>query len=89
MDSMAEKAAALISLRNEFCQNHPIEMSVVQEKIIKEWCRGCDRIEMELTAAVLEKADDFQVGVHMACFKALLEDSLFKAPVSSAAEARS
>lgn len=87
MDAVAEKAAALTSLAAEFCQNHPVDIAVVREKILLEWAHGCDRIDMELTAAVLEKTDDFQVSVHMSAFKALLEDSIFKAPVSSAQEA--
>lgn len=88
MENIAEKAAALVSLAHEFRANHPVEFAVVQEKVLQEWSHGCDRIDMELTAALLEKSDDFAPGSHMPCFKSLLEDSLFKAPVSSNQEAR-
>ena len=67
---LAEKAACLVSLADEFCSEHPITMETVQKKILDEWSSGCKRI-----------------ATHMPCFKALLEESLFRAPVSSSQEA--
>ena len=85
---MAEKAACLVSFAEEFCSEHPISMETVQEKILDEWSTGCKRIDMELSAQLLEKSDSFAIATHMPCFKALLEESLFRAPVSSSQEAR-
>lgn len=87
MEAVAEKAAALTSLAAEFCSEHPVSIEVVREKVLEEWARGCERIDCELTAALLEKNEGFQVGQSMPCFKALLEDNIFKAPVSSTQEA--
>ncbi|CAK9068414.1 unnamed protein product [Durusdinium trenchii] len=86
MEAVAEKAAALTSLAAEFCSEHPVSIEVVREKVLEEWARGCERIDCELTAALLEKNEGFQVGQSMPCFKALLEDNIFKAPVSSTQE---
>ena len=84
---LAEKAACLVSLADEFCSEHPISHETVQRKILDEWSTGCTRIDMELSAQLLEKTDGFAIATHMPCFKALLEESLFRAPVSSSAEA--
>ena len=84
---LAEKAACLVSLADEFCSEHPITMETVQKKILDEWSSGCKRIDMELAAQLLEKSESFAIATHMPCFKALLEESLFRAPVSSSQEA--
>ena len=87
MEAAAEKAAALTSMINEFSALHPIPQDVLREKILKEWARGSDRIEVELNAALLDKADTFEIAVHMPSFKALLDNHLVAAPVSSSTEA--
>lgn len=86
MEGVAEKAAALVSLAKEFCKEHPVAMTVVEEKILKAWSEGDERIDMDVHAALLEKLDQFEVGLNMPCFKALLDDALFKAPVASEVE---
>ena len=86
MENVAEKAAVLSSFAKEFCREHPIDMSVVEERVLKLWSSGDDRIDMELHAALLDKGDDFEIVKNMPSFKSLLDDSLFKAPVSSAQE---
>ncbi|CAL1146424.1 unnamed protein product [Cladocopium goreaui] len=83
---LAEKAACLVSLADEFCSEHPITMETVQKKILDEWSSGCKRIDMELAAQLLQKSESFAIATHMPCFKALLEESLFRAPVSSSQE---
>ena len=37
---LAEKAACLVSLADEFCSEHPITMETVQKKILDEWPRS-------------------------------------------------
>lgn len=86
MENVAEKAPVLSSFAKEFCREHPIDMSVVEERALKLWSSGDDRIDMELHAALLDKGDDFEIVKNMPSFKSLLDDSLFKAPVSSAQE---
>ena len=86
MEGVAEKAAVLSSFAKEFCREHPIGMEVVEDRVLKPWAAGDDRIDMELHAALLDRNDDFEIVKHMPCFKTLLGDSLFKAPVNSAQE---
>lgn len=52
-----------------------------------QWAHGCEQADCEISAALLEKTETFQVAQRMPCFKAMLEDSLFKTPVTSAQEA--
>ena len=83
MEGVAEKAAALCGLAKEFCKEHPVDYDVVNAKVLKCWAEGDERIDMEVHAALLEKLEQFEVGLNMPCFKALLDDAIFKAPVSS------
>ncbi|CAK8987791.1 Uncharacterized protein SCF082_LOCUS1126 [Durusdinium trenchii] len=86
MEGVAEKSAALCGMAKEFCKDHPVAPDVVEVKILKAWAEGDERIELELQAALLEKLDQFEVGLNMPCFKAFLDDAIFKAPVSSMQE---
>ena len=61
---LAEKAACLVSLADEFCSEHPITMETVQKKILDEWSSGCKRIDMELAAQLLEKSESFAIAIH-------------------------
>ena len=85
MEQEAEKAAAITSLAKEFCQEHAVATDLVEQRILVAWANGDERIDMELNAAILEKLDSFEVG-KMPCFKALLDESIFNAPISSAQE---
>lgn len=87
MEAVAEKAAALHALALEFCSEHPVPLETVKQRVLTEWSQGCERIDCEISAALLEKSDSFQIAQQMPCFKSLLEDSLFRTPVSSAQEA--
>ncbi|CAK9096491.1 unnamed protein product [Durusdinium trenchii] len=86
MEAVAEKAAALHALALEFCSEHPVPLETVKQRVLTEWSQGCERIDCEISAALLEKSDSFQIAQQMPCFKSLLEDSLFRTPVSSAQE---
>ena len=87
LEALAEKAAALTAMINEFRALHPVPEDVLNEKILKEWACGSDRIDVELNAALLDKADSFEVAANTPCFKALLDQRLTMAPVTSVSEA--
>ena len=83
VEGVAEKAAALCGMAREFCKEHPVAYDQVEIKVLKPWAEGDERIDMEVDAALLEKQETFEVGLHMPCFKSMLDDAIFKAPVTS------
>ena len=82
IEKMAETAAAIWSLGNEFMAQCAVPKEMVEREWFEAWAQGADHIDMEVQAALLDKADSFEVAQHIPSLKRLVDAHILSAPVS-------
>ena len=82
VEQLSERAAALWHLGQELNNNVPIKESVLKKEWYEAWANGCNHIDVELQAILLEKRDDFEVTKNVPMFKRIVEEHIMTAPVN-------
>ena len=82
LENMAECAAAVWSLGNEFIMSVAVPKEVVVNEWFESWAAGADHIDLEVQSLLLDKAETFDVVQHIPTLKRIADAHVFKAPVS-------
>ena len=81
MESLAERASALIAFGKEVQQQVPLPDALLEEAWLRPWQRGDDHVDTELQAVMHEKNEQFNPSQHVPTLRKLVDSHLFSAPV--------
>ena len=82
VDSLSERGAVVWATGQELMDRIPIKLEVVETKWYNKWADGSEHIDTEITAAILEKRDDFDVLKDIGTFRELIDLHHTNAPVA-------
>ena len=71
LESLAERAAACLSLAAELQLTVPIKDTVIEEQWVGAWRGGSDQVDVELQAVLLDKSNEFDVTLQVPNTEAL------------------
>lgn len=87
-EALAERAAACLAMARELQLQVPIQEQKILDAFVEPWRKGSDSVDFELQAVLLDKADTFDVAMHMPTLKKLVDDHVFSTPVSLTTDAQ-
>ena len=87
-EALAERAAACLAMARELQLQVPIPEKTILDAFVEPWRMGSEHVDFELQAVLMDKADTFDVAMHMPTLKKLVDDHVFSTPVSQTKDAQ-
>lgn len=81
MDQLAERAAFIWNVGQEFLQQVPVKPGDLQTGFYDLWAFGSSSVDTDAQAALMDKSASFDVTKSMSSLRALMEAHLFTSPV--------
>ena len=81
VEAMAERAAAAWEFARELQTHLPIPDAQIEEAWLGPWSRGSEHVDTEIQAVLLEKADSFNIMLHLPTLRKLVDEHSFSSPV--------